>query len=459
MKPRTLTAFTAVTLFAALAMPVRPEAQEQSAQEQSATQEQKPEPVRYTVKDLGTLGGPGTNSTATQINNAGWVTGSSNLTAGGPQHAFLWYGAGSLKDLGTLDGPACPDCNSGANGPNASGEAAVSSETHLLDPNGEDFCEFGTHHQCLPAIWKSGAMKALPTLRGGNNASAFNLNKRGQVIGFSENGTPDSTCLTGQQLAGVPMPSQVMQFEAVLWGPNGQIRELHPYPGDTVGFAFGINDNGQIAGSSGLCSNTAVPPSPNGRHAVLWEKDGSPTDLGNLGGTMFNIASSVNNQGEVVGSSQSTDGTIHAFLWTKRAGIEDLGAFPGAVVTVAPCCNTINNRGEVVGFSIDASGNMRALAWQGKVPVDLNTLIPAGSPWYLQAATSINDAGEIVGWGTINGEVHAFLATPCDRNHADLECCRHDINGTATEGDESTERPKVVLPESARKQGSADLRF
>jgi len=44
--------------------------------------------------------------------------------------------------------------------------------------------------------------------------------------------------------------------------------------------------------------------------------------------------------------------------------------------------------------------------------VDLNTQIPAGSPWYLQFASSINDAGEIVDWGTINGEVHAFLATP-----------------------------------------------
>ena len=46
------------------------------------------------------------------------------------------------------------------------------------------------------------------------------------------------------------------------------------------------------------------------------------------------------------------------------------------------------------------------------MPVDLNTLIPKNSPWYLQNASSINDAGEIIGWGTINGEVHAFLATP-----------------------------------------------
>jgi hypothetical protein len=57
-------------------------------------------------------------------------------------------------------------------------------------------------------------------------------------------------------------------------------------------------------------------------------------------------------------------------------------------------------------------GGCRALLWEDNAPIDLNTLMPAGSPWYLQTASSINDAGEIVGWGAINGEVHAFLATP-----------------------------------------------
>src|SRR6266850_1603008 len=57
-------------------------------------------------------------------------------------------------------------------------------------------------------------------------------------------------------------------------------------------------------------------------------------------------------------------------------------------------------------------GVMRALVWQDRGPLDLNTLIPTGSPWYLTAASSINNAGQITGSGTINGEMHAFLATP-----------------------------------------------
>ena len=38
----------------------------------------------------------------------------------------------------------------------------------------------------------------------------------------------------------------------------GQVQELPPLPGDTVGFAFALNNNGQVVGSSGTCANTAT---------------------------------------------------------------------------------------------------------------------------------------------------------------------------------------------------------
>jgi probable HAF family extracellular repeat protein len=360
---------------------------------------------QYTVTDLGTLGG--TSSNGYGPNAAGWVAGNSNLVPNGPQHAFLWFGFGHLFDLGTLGGSECPTCNSVAYWPNLFAEAAITSETSKTDPNGEDFCGYGTHRQCLAAIWRYGFMTALPTLPGGNNAIALNLNDQGQAIGFSENGTPDATCITGGT------PFQALRFEAVMWGPNGQIRELPPLPGDTVGFAVGANDAGQVVGASGLCSNTSQISfaSP---HAVLWGRDGTPTDLGHLPGTptgASNLATSVNSQGQVVGTALAKDGTSHAFLWTKETGMQDYGAFPGAFVTVPPPVNTINNRGQMVGLAISPTGET-ALIWQGKVPVALNTLIPKNSGWYLQCAQGINDAGAITGFGLINGEVHAFLATP-----------------------------------------------
>ena len=371
---------------------------------------QGPKPPHYTVTDLGVLGS-GNNSSGFDMNNLGWVGGSSNLTPGGPQHAFLWYGGGPLKDLGTLGGTACPNCNSEADGPNWSGDAPVISETSQKDPNGEDFCGFGSHLQCRAAIWRFGKLAALRNLSGGNNAVSFGINNPGQVVGWAENGVPDPTCSTG---------FQVFRFQAVKWEPNGEIRELSPLKskGDTVAFAWGINDRGQAVGTSGTCSTVGLPPnSLNGEHAVMWEKDGTPRYLGTLGDaihTTGNIANSINELGEVDGTSQVPDGTVHAFLWTTQTGMQDIGTLPGAFATIAPCCNSLNNRSEVVGFSIDGNGPT-AFLWKDKVIRDLNTLIPADSRLHLLFAESINDAGEITGQGCVMPactEFHAFRATP-----------------------------------------------
>jgi probable HAF family extracellular repeat protein len=359
--------------------------------------------LHYVVTDLGVLDGLDPSSTAYDLNNAGWVTGGSGaLFPPGPQHAFLWTGHGPILDLGTLGGP-----NSEAGGPNLRGEAAIISETALTDPNAEDFCGFGDHVQCLAAIWRHGRLTALPALPGGNNAQAYGLNNAGQVVGFSETGVQDSTCSTG-------MPFQVLRYQAAIWEPNGRVRKLRPLHGDTVGFAFGINNRGQAIGASGVCSNVTLPPNytPNGPHPVLWERDGRPVNLTGLDGAAMTIASSISDRGEVVGNSMFPDGTVRPFLWTRKGGLHDLGAFPGAVLTVAPCCNTINNRGEVAGFWFDTSFNMHPYLWRNGVFTDLNDLLPPGSPWQLVQACSINDAGEVAGSGIINGETHAFIARP-----------------------------------------------
>jgi probable HAF family extracellular repeat protein len=240
------------------------------AQKQSAEQEQWSKHIRYTVTDLGTLP-DGSFSQATGVSPHGLANGAAALPDG-TQHAVLWYKK-SIADIATpgLGGP-----NSGAFGANEDGQVVGLAETSISDPNGEDFCGYGTHLICLPFLWHEGVMAPLPTL-GGNNGEAGEINERGEVAGNAENSTRDSTCP-----AGVP---QVLQEKPVVW-KNGHVKQLDTVRGDPDGWAFGINDNGQAVGASGICS----PINPDtgvyilSRHALLWEKGGM-TDLGNLGGT------------------------------------------------------------------------------------------------------------------------------------------------------------------------------
>jgi len=414
------------------------------AQEQSVPQKQGA--VRYIITDLGTLGGP--FSEALDVNNNGLVSGVATLTDG-TEHTFLWQ-KGVITDIGT---PGLGGSNSAAVTVNERGEAAGPAETTTPDPNGEDFCRFGTHLVCLPFLWQNGMMTSLPTL-GGNNGAAVPINNRGQVAGVAENSNRDSNCA---------VPFQVLDFEAVIWGPEpGQIQELHPLVGDSVGQALWINDAGQAVGSSGSCANSLPPPVGVGPHAVLWEKDGSVHDLGNLGGTCLvlcesallgpfgNTALEINNQGQVVGlSALPGDTTFHAFLWTSETGMQDLGTLPGDVASGA---FGINDRGDVVGLSLDASGNPRAFLRQNGVMTDLSTLIPTDSPLLPFFAEIINSREEIVGLGvdTSTGNVHGFLATPV---HSEVSSDRASV----VQG--GTSRTKATLSENARKQVQRRLRF
>src|SRR5580692_1371207 len=204
MKSTLLISGPTLSLIAVLAMPAQT-----NAQIHSVTQNQNP--PHYTVIDLGTLGG--TFSVGYGINKAGQVGGGATLLDGN-ERPFVWYG-GHMTALGTLGG-----LNGDAGEPNDKGEISVTAETSTPDANGEDFCGFGTPLQCLAAIWKNGVMTALPTL-GGTNAESFKINNRGQVIGVAENSTRDGRCVS----------PQVLDFEAAIWEPNGEIRELPPLLG------------------------------------------------------------------------------------------------------------------------------------------------------------------------------------------------------------------------------------
>jgi probable HAF family extracellular repeat protein len=399
---------------------------------------------RYTLTDLGPAGNP--FSQATGLNDSGLVTGL-DTASDGTQHALAWYW-GTLTDISQpgLGGP-----NSAAGGVNKFGQIIGIAETAANDPNKENFCVYGTGKQCLTFLWDFGVMTPLPTL-GGTNSTYGAINNLGEVAGIAET-NQSTSCNTGVAANGTG--PQVLNFEAVVWGPAaGQIRELSPLPGDTVGMAIGINDGGQAVGASGSCANTVVPGFAAAPHAVLWERDGTPHSLPSLGGSepdttvlgAGTFGCSINNAGIVAGQATLSDNkTWHPVLWQDGI-VSDLGVLQGDLVGIAA---GINNRGEVVGASVSApgpaTGNPRAYVWRNGVMTDLNSLVPATSPLYLLTAFAINDSGEIVGFGaTDDGDLHGFLATPCRTSSG---ACS---TASATGAGEPTKR-RVNLSEDARK--------
>ncbi len=368
----------------------------------------------YRLTDLGTLQG-GTFSQPSAVNSNGVIAGVSTA-ADGNQHAVLWTN-GKITDIGArgLGGR-----NTGAFGVNDNGQAAVAAELAQTDPNNENFCGYGTGLQCVAALLQNGVLTPLATL-GGYNAGIGNINSRGEIAGFAETGVRDPDCPSGAAPNGTG--PQILGYEGVVWGPSpGQIRRLRPLPGDTVSAALWINDRGQAVGESGTCSTNVLPPIADGQHAVYWDTDGSVHDIGSLGGTVDaailgrgNVGLFISNQGQVVGTATLKDNTAnHAFLWSRLAGIQDIGTLVGDAGSAGL---GVNDAGQVVGQSFGEGGpfegNPRAFLWQSGVMTDLNTLVGLDAPLYLVLASGIDNKGQILGLGvTGSGDIHAFLAVP-----------------------------------------------
>jgi len=370
-----------------------------------AAQQTESFPAKYFAFNLGAPGG--ISAAAASINNLGWVAGD-NLTSATAEHAELWVGA--PFDLGTLGGP-----NSAVAWPNhnTNGQIVGISETADVNELGEDWsCALAnfptiTHHLCYGFLWRDGAMRALLPLPGGLNSYGAALNNRGQAVGWAENGTRDSTCLS----------PQVLQFEAVVWGPDpGQITELRPLPQDVDGAATAINDRGEVVGISGICDQAVGRYSA--RHAVLWE-NGIAINLGNFdGGVAWNTPTAINNRSQAVGFANlpnSAPGALNpvGFFWSQETGIRKIPPLGSDANNIAWA---MNNHGQVVGDSCtdNTFSVCRAFLYEKGVAADLNSLIQPGASLELVLANDINDAGEIVGFGIDEQSklVVAFLAVP-----------------------------------------------
>ena len=85
-------------------------------------------------------------------------------------------------------------------------------------------------------------------------------------------------------------------------------------------------------------------------------------DMGSLGGG-GTAPYAMNDAGQVVGTSQRAEGEggVHAFSWTRRGGMVDLGTLPGGDSSFAMA---VGPTGIVVGSSTTrVPGELRAVLW------------------------------------------------------------------------------------------------
>ena len=413
--------------------------------------------LRYRIFDVGTFGGPTSQTNGSRIlNNEGVVAGEADTAKPCPFYggfaslispAFRWKN-GKLTNIGVLP----HGCFSLPNGISRNGFIAGSSDNGIIDPN--------TGVPEIRADFRAnGHMFNLGTF-GGTNSLANDVNDHGIAVGGAENKDPDPFNFGGN-LLGLPSPTA---WQGFLWQGHG-LKKLGTLGGPDS-FALIVNQRDEISGIS--FTNSVVNPTTElPTTAAFFWKNGKMRNIGSFGG-VFSTMSYLNDKSQVVGfSTFPGDFVGHAFVWAPDTGMKDLVTLGGTFSTAIwvnnsgiavggsttlndelfiaarwrngaienlgtaggnTCSNAfqISERGEVAGqsFNCDNTGLAHATLWEPTGPaIDLNRFLPPDSNLQLAEAHFVNDRGELVVVGILpNGNPHIVVMVPCTGSES--EGCR-----------------------------------
>ena len=249
------------------------------------------------------------------------------------------------------------------------------------------------------------------------------INNKGQIVGNSNNTTPDGSAIT----------------EAYIWDSVNGMRPLPPYdptapdnPTYINSNATALNDGGVIVGYSATDRNHTLPvfwnagdlkPKPQPLAFTFSTKDNAPLDP-----TMMSL-NAINAGGLVVGLAFFPEFDLHGNVYDDsfHAYLAPLGGVATNIHSLSPRNGSVqdpllpftfgisealgvNASGTVVGYSqtldkTDAVGQDHAFIYQGgPKPRDLGALGGGGSH-----ALAINDSNQIVGWNYSNSNAAGFF--------------------------------------------------
>jgi len=309
------------------------------------------------ILDLGTLGTPDKNSNVPWPvkNSRGIIAGISQTNTPEPNGeswscaaffggqsgyiclGFVWQD-GMMTPLNPLPGGN----NSFATGADNLGRVVGWAENGVHDST----CVGGQVLQFRPVIWgpAPGQIETLPLFGNDTSGSATAINNRGQIVGIS--GICDQA--VGRRSA----------KHALLWD-NGTITNLGNLGAELWITPMAINDHGDIVGF-GATDETDLDG--NYLRAFIWtRKDGmKQIDPLPVTGHVFSQANGINERGQVVGSSCTLAGACLGFIWQNGAikYLKDLvPGFTGTIVNG----QDINDDGVITGRAVNpATGKITA---------------------------------------------------------------------------------------------------